>query len=724
MNKKQMKITVFILALLGATVIRHASPAAAQSTTDEVQFYNTLENSSVNPYTPDQSDTTDSYEPSATSTSGSGSSNPAEISGFRRQEEEGRLGEWGSPGTAISALEDFSLHNDTSAFYGPLDDANMYCQSDGYDDDDDDEGSGVGGGTAPSNCILANTIRYNAGQRVSNFNTFAPMAGVADTLNAQAYVGQVQNALTSPLAVEHATLNLTEPGIAFGVANAMSTANQATQLRYGADAAIYNRLAANPGNGEIIASAYESCIAYYRSQAASGTGGTSTGPLSWIEAQSRCLGGEVPNTNSFSSPNSSSGFDFTHDPNYNSSMDSVDDGTDNGSWSSATYQNGTVIYAVDYLFNNENTAANSSETGGSTSVQSPECDIVGDSSSGCSTSTTVPQLRDALHAMIGDVKFTMTYNSANPGQFIVKTHRLPPWDPSTAANQGTWDPGVSPYSPRDFYRNIVMDRYNDAHALLYLRCRYENHDLTGIDDSSGGGTSTAGGLLSDEPYRDGSGNVVVPTGTTGNFWLDVPAAERLLIHLSTRGFRMKPQFVEDLFNIFKAEQIQVLGNTSSASSSGTLLPCQVLDTSSTGPSNLILAVSGSSAGGGGTSSADATEARSLAVKSNARIRLVFALSEKVAFGQYMATLSKAEDFITTLTGGSYDSLVRQYLLNMLYNTAGSKDLRSVQHLNDQQILTSIIPVLEQEAALAAQTISQVQGSAGDAGSGRNAADND
>ena len=226
--------------------------------------------------------------------------------------------------------------------------------------------------------------------------------------------------------------------------------------------------------------------------------------------------------------------------------------------------------------------------------------------------------------------------------------------------------------PEDFFRNLVVSRYRDLHNILYLRCRFEKNGSS-VGVPYGDPEDAEKDANREMPKLTSDGRFLEPNDKGENFWSDSAGAHQLMIRISTTGFRPQPKVLESLYSMFQGEGHVSFSNTGQIE----VNHCDRLLTGPGNASNLFELISdaGKRAGGG----------RKIAVNVTERVRASFAIAEHVAFSQFLGTLAKAEDFIRSSTGGAYDSMVRQSMLDMIYSVAGTQKIREAIDKNNEEL---------------------------------------
>lgn len=545
---------------------------------------------------------------------------------LRRMEESARIGRAAGPGNNFNDLRDMAFSNFDSAGIARFGGLNSWCK-------DGEAGS--------EECISADpslTLPHSTGEKISSFNFLSPVSGVTDTLNSKVYVNQITQNMASPLAVLTSTMNLTEPGLTRGMMDSMQMAGNATSLRMQADQAVFARAQALRGAGDMFAAGYDAQVARYRAEG-----------RSWIEAQSLALGGErtAPNGTLFENADAAAIMNFKADPNHPQAPENQAGELQNNYNDNTPYKE-NVIRALDYVFNSElsrPTVANSDQH-----------------------KATLKALRKSFEDLIGDIQFTI--GKPNNGSLV------PPAPNTTGSTDGVLAISMKRLPPRAkpevFFRNLVVNRYRDLHNILYLRCRFEkNGSSIGVPyGNAGGDTNDA---VPEMPKVGSDGKFLEPNSKGTNFWADSGGAHQLMVRISTTGFRPQPKVLESLYTMFLNDE-----RPFSFSATGEIqVDCDRLLTGPGDASNLFDLISEAAVRPGG--------GRKIAVNVTERVRASFTIAEHVAFGQYLGTLAKAEDFIRSSTGGAYDSMVRQSMLDMIYSVAGTQKIREAIDKNNDEL---------------------------------------
>lgn len=568
--------------------------------------------SDSDPYADTLYDSAESFKQSDRVSDGGTTTNGADGSALRRQEEGTRIGRQAGPGNNFIELSDSPMSNQDSPGIARFTGPNTWCKDQGSD------------------CIIPkeNLFESGAGEKVAAFSFLSPLSGVTDTLNSRVYVNQVTGNLSSPLSVLAATMNLTEPGLARGMMDSMQVAGMATTARLQADQNVFARAQVYKGTGEIFASAYDSQLALARSN-----------NKSWIEAQSGALGDErITSTGSnFDAPGTTS-INFKSDPNHPLSDTMQGAGLGNA----YNYDGGNfkenVIRGLDFIFNQEFLRPRA----GMDIAQQRE---------------SLRALRQSFENFIGDIELKIGPPDA--------PNRLYPANTSDAGpNSGATGVAVlairhiEPHtSSEDFFRQLVIDRFRDIHALLYMRCKF---------DSNAAGFGTAGSNDLDEMGTAVVGDYNSPSTSKSSFWADFGGAHQLLTRVSTSGFRPSPKVVEALYGMFLDERID----------EATPSDCGLLRTENGKASDIFTLLSSKNANERG---------RYLTANSKERINAAFFLAEHVAFGQFLGTLAQAEKYVKGSTSGSYSTIIKDNLLDLIYGVAGTREISVAMDRNNQEL---------------------------------------
>ena len=358
----------------------------------------------------------------------------------------------------------------------------------------------------------SDVIKWQPGRRKSSIHSFAPMTGFVDVANSLAYADMSMNLLTSPSSLMMTAMGLTEPGVAQGHHSAMMQAGQQVVLRYQADQAFYNAANANPESRDIIINTYHDCINLkLRGLAMNGRDPDPRGRLTWVQAQSECLGGEVSirtynagTVQAFAQTDQPQGMQMGYNRNHRGQFENMP--LNQGSDPFTETGDITSISMLDYLFNQE--------------WRNERWQRADDPTFGNDSSMhlrSIGELRSAFAEMIGDIHF-----------------RLKPGTTAAGPAGSTRDfeiekiPPLAGRRPEDYYRELVKQSYTDVMNIMYLRCTYVPTDL--------GNYVALGSPIGQDFYRGGG-----------------PVGERLR-WLGMKGYKAKPSTIEGLYSFFVASQ--------------------------------------------------------------------------------------------------------------------------------------------------------------------------
>ncbi|MDC0359048.1 hypothetical protein OAO01_09550, partial [Oligoflexia bacterium] len=481
------------------------------------------------------------------------------------------------------------------------------------------------------------------GKRKSSVTAFDPMAGFHTTMTSQAYTDGVNALLSSPMSILQVAWLMTEPAVSLGVANAMKISNGFLQSRYLADQSFLKRADATPETRQIILESYNNCIARYM-QGDGETSSTSPGKKSWVEAQSLCLGGARIETTGGIKPFKKVDHDSTYQmiDNSNHSKRLTEFALPGTSASTDT----DSLLLTELLF--------SQETG-----FEHEFEWLGRKISPSSSRANVSSLKAmaaSWRMIFGDIKFSIK-PGLTPGVKEFEIQKIAGQvQPGPGSGIGT---NLRRGGGEWYYRNLVKELYKDINDLMFNMCYYANGHMPG------GGSEYA------NPYHWVNG------ATTGYFWNSDkflfgdggPLKNAHPDRLAMRGFWLQPHIGDLLFYLFAREE--------GAQSSGQY-NCSRLDmdnASSEGHlSNIMNSIS---------SSTDTDVGLRGIVRK--RIRNYWYLAKKIGMGQLLMTLKRAEEILQGLSIGAYDTVVKRYGLEMIYQAAGTNKIYDSYEKNLQEL---------------------------------------
>lgn len=257
--------------------------------------------------------------------------------------------------------------------------------------------------------------------RKTYMNAFSPVAGMGTVMNSMVYANQAAALLVSPFSILKTAWGLTEPAIASGNEAAMTQASLAMLNRYASDEAYQRQARLNP-HSEVILQAYRDCISKAMGAIAPGAMGTPAPGASWIEAVSKCQGGDSivsTSTTPFATVDDT-GFMF-NDHNAH--------GLNGGSTDTFSPNNDYELSALDIIFN----------------------PVLHE---GAWDSNQLAQLRSSFRDLIGDVKLAI--GPGTNGAREIRTTRMPPLEAS-----------------EETYKKMTMEAYHSLNQLMWHRCRLE-----------------------------------------------------------------------------------------------------------------------------------------------------------------------------------------------------------------------------------------------------------
>lgn len=262
--------------------------------------------------------------------------------------------------------------------------------------------------------------------RTTTVNTFSPMTGFGATMSSMAYTNQAASMLVSPLSVLKIAWGLTEPAIAAGSDAAMAQGNMWLQNRYLSDEAFVRHAKMNP-HSEVILQTYRDCISKAMGAAAPGLIGPMPTGMSWVEAVSKCQGGDS------TSGGTTTPFAATDDNGFTFA--------ENFAWEADGFglNQDSEISALDLLFN-------PADPSGSQAA-----------------------VRESFLNLVGDVRFAIGNGSSGARQ--LNSTRVPPVVP-----------------PEETYKELTLEAYHSLHELMRHHCRFKFY---GQLPGGGTGTSTA-----------------------------------------------------------------------------------------------------------------------------------------------------------------------------------------------------------------------------------------
>jgi hypothetical protein len=255
--------------------------------------------------------------------------------------------------------------------------------------------------------------------RRTTINTFSPMTGMGSVMNSMAYANQAAALLVSPLSILKIAWGLTEPAIASGNEAAMTQASLAMLNRYASDEAYQRQARLNP-HSEVILQAYRDCISKAMRAIAPGAMGPPAPGASWIEAVSKCQGGDSivsTSTTPFIVPDES-GFMF-NDHNAH--------GLNGGSTDTFSPNNTYELSALDVVFNPV------LHTGSWDTLE-------------------LSALRASFRDLIGDIRLEI--GSGSSGARQIDTTRMPPMK-----------------APEETVREMTLEAYHSLHQLMWRECK-------------------------------------------------------------------------------------------------------------------------------------------------------------------------------------------------------------------------------------------------------------
>ena len=237
-------------------------------------------------------------------------------------------------------------------------------------------------------------------------------------------------------------------------------------------------------------------------------------------------------------------------------------------------------------------------------------------------------------------------------------------------------------SPELYFRKLVIDRFRDIHSLLYMRCKYDT-------------SSASAGTFAGAPTTT-TGNYLAPSDVKANFYADFGGAHQLLTRVSTTGFRPAPKMMEALYGMFLDERADDTG----------ALDCGQLRTENGGASDIFTMLSEQNASNRG---------RYLTTNSKQRVSAAFFLAEHVAYGQFLGTLAQAEKYVKDSTSGSYGSVIKNHLLELIYGAASTREIDVAMDRNNQELRGLALEIGDRYRVRNAEVSGAVSASFGDFG---------
>lgn len=245
--------------------------------------------------------------------------------------------------------------------------------------------------------------------RETTINSFSPMTGFGATMNSMAYANQAAGLLVSPLSILKIAWALTEPAIGLGNDSAMAQANMWMQNRYLSDEMFVRHARLNP-HADFVLQTYRDCIGKLMGPLEPGATLPAGPSMSWVEAVSRCQGGDAI-------------FSSATRPFINTAPDGFDFSSNSGNLTGAP---SLSISALDILFNPVIKA------GGPAAAE-------------------LPAVRASFEKLVGDV--VIEIGRGDTGARILRASRVPPTE-----------------SPSRTHREMTLEAYHSLHELMQLRC--------------------------------------------------------------------------------------------------------------------------------------------------------------------------------------------------------------------------------------------------------------
>lgn len=573
--------------------------------------------------------------------------NPADRNYFLDSEAQSRFSHRYSPGNPSLEVEGVGRLYEGDHLSGVAEDINMWCEENGKN---------------INNCVREDYKEsyFEPGTRTTSIVAFDSMAGTHDVMTSTAYTDQVNKLLSSPMAVLRTTWLMTEPGVAGGVSDAIKDSELFLQNRYLSDLTYLKRAENSPGTGELVMSAYNNCIA--KQMDANRT---------WIEAQSLCLGGARTQASpvTFQMANAGSSYQLKDHPDHyknNTDVGSLRAGSD------LIDKEDHKISLVELLFQQESDFSHVfkwlGEKGGTTPDDKNETPLKG--------------MAEGWRRIMGDVEFTISDPSENkPGLRRISVRKILP-RVNPPHNKITGSAGARRAGAKWYFRNLTKSIYREMLNLLYNYCVFNNTgncSTTATAVEVGDAHSWyAGGSASDKNFFWNSDKCLYGTNT------DLKNARPDMIGM--RGFWLSPHLGDMLFYYFKKD-----GGVGSDGK----YDCVSLDVDSTvwglvsGPGSIrrVMRAVDKSAG---------TD-NELRAESSQRTRVYFYIARKIALGQFLNLLKKAEEHLLSLSVGSYSNLAREYGLEMIYQTAGTRDIMDSYEKNLKELRVSVEGLYQQYA---------------------------
>ncbi len=277
---------------------------------------------------------------------------------------------------------------------------------------------------------------------------------------------------------------------------------------------------------------------------------------------------------------------------------------------------------------------------------------------------TVSSLETNFRKYIGDIKFTLSSVGEDLNQDYVSVQKIAP------------EVSASEYLRSDRIPKV----YKELLATIQGRCQFADGTL-GV---SRGDTTTTKLVLSGA--AGGAQQTLLNASANEDYWTNKNMlSDARLLNLSSSTFAFSPAFGNDLFKIFRAGNQRSCGDLDSNAGSAFALE-EPWDPAKPGREQFH--------------------------------RDLYVTAFRIARSQVLDSLIKMEEFINNLTIGSFDTaFVRNNALRLLYESAGSSDLRGLRAENDIKF-ANFRNTISSQAILASSGGVQLTGETRDAGAGR------
>ncbi len=348
-----------------------------------------------------------------------------------------------------------------------------------------------------------------------------PVEGSSGTMNNQDALRFVSNTSSSKVGLYNIVTNLTEPGVAQGINNALSQSQGMWGNRLLSEAHFSNTASGEPEGRQILA-ARENCISTEMG-----------GGKDPSQAVARCSGGSRVVTALETTGNTTATavgaaptmreIDPNHakyrDPRIPPGQQTVGDITD------SPCQADDEVCGTDYIFNQEIRYL-------ATLVEPPFLNR-----RSAATEAAIADLNQARKDFldfVGDIRFKAQMEKGTLQS--ISSNLVPP------RSEGSVDLIIA---------RQQRGRYEDFNALMKLYCQWSNQICTG--------TICSGGLSRDElikaqyPTERGDNNPQNVSAAIRDFWRDARDAKPIRARLSTSTFLMHSKIVEDLYNLYKRD---------------------------------------------------------------------------------------------------------------------------------------------------------------------------